>query len=182
TLGMSSQVVPTLWALKAGHRLGASPRAQLGAQILGALLGAVVAVPVYYLIAGISGLGTERMPATAALSIKATAEAVTRGLAAMPPHASTALVIALAAGVALTLLGRTRFGHRVPSATAIGGAMMLPFSMSLAIFVGAVLVTIARRLRPSFDEPHALAAAAGGIAGESVMGVAIAILLALGKI
>jgi uncharacterized oligopeptide transporter (OPT) family protein len=82
----------------------------------------------------------------------------------------------------LTLLARTRAGRLVPSPAAIGCAFMLPFSSSMAIFLGACVVLLARRLQPSFDEPSALAMSAGGIAGESVMGVFIAALLALGKI
>ena len=179
-LGMSSQVAPTLWALRAGHRLGASPKAQVAAQILGALLGAAVVVPVYHLIVGSAGIGTEKMPAVAAVSFKATAEAVSGGLGALPRYAAAALAIALALGTVLTLLARTRFGRWAPSAAAMGCAMMLPFSSSLAIFIGACAVLIARRARPSFTEPNALALAAGGIAGESVTGVVIAALLALG--
>jgi putative OPT family oligopeptide transporter len=184
SLGMSSQVGQTLWAMRAGHQLGASPRAQVGAQILGALLGAAVVVPVYQLIVSGAAIGSEKLPAIAALSYKATAEAVSGGLGALPRHAGLALCIALVAGTALTVVARTRAGRFgiVPSPAAIGCAFMLPFSSSMAIFAGACAVLVARRLRPSFDEPNVLAMAAGGIAGESVMGVIIAALLALGML
>jgi OPT family oligopeptide transporter len=181
-LGMSSQVAGTLWGLRAGYRLGASPKAQVVAQILGALLGAAVVVPVYHLIAGSAVMGSEKMPAIAALSFKATAEAVSGGLSVLPRDAGTALALALAVGSVLTVLARTRFGRWMPSSAAIGCGMMLPFSSSLAIVAGACVVLLARRARPSFDEPSALAMAAGGIAGESVMGVIIAALLALGSL
>jgi uncharacterized oligopeptide transporter (OPT) family protein len=182
SLGMSAEVAQSLWALRAGHRLGASPRAQISAQILGVILGAAVVMPVYQLIVNTSGIGTEKMPAVAALSFKATADAVRGGLGSLPPYAALAGVIGVAVGTALTLLGRTRLGPWAPSAAAVGCAMMLPFSSSVAIFAGACAIRLVRRLRPSFEEPNALALAAGGIAGESVMGVAIAVLMTLGML
>src|SRR5262249_34677549 len=47
--GSASQACQTLWAFRAGHRLGASPRAQVAAQLLGAVVGAAIVVPVYFL-------------------------------------------------------------------------------------------------------------------------------------
>jgi len=181
-LGTSSQVGPTLWAFRAGHHLGASPRAQVGAQLLGVLLGAVVVVPVYYLVVGSYGLATEKIPAVAALSFKATAEAVRGGLGALPPHASSALLVGVGVGTLLTVLGRGKRGGWWPSPTAMGVAMMMPFSTSFAIALGAILVLGVRRGLPAFDEPSTVATAAGGIAGESVIGVIIAALLAAGAL
>jgi len=53
------------------------------AQVLGVVVGAAVSVPVYEVIASSYGLGTEAMPAVAAVSWKATAEAM-QGLSALP--------------------------------------------------------------------------------------------------
>ena len=73
--GMATQAAQTLWALKAGQRLGASPRAQVLAQLVGALLGAAVVVPVFALVCAAYPLGSEHLPAPGALAWKATAEA-----------------------------------------------------------------------------------------------------------
>ena len=110
--GISSQTAQTLWAFKAGHRLNASPRAQISAQLLGALLGGVVVVPVYVLIVEGYGLGTEAMPAAGAQSWKAMAEAV-RGV--VPPHALLAGAIGLLSGTVLALPARTRAVRLLPS-------------------------------------------------------------------
>ena len=48
--GASAQASGTLYAFRTGERVGASTRAQVGAQLLGCLLGAVVVVPVYFLL------------------------------------------------------------------------------------------------------------------------------------
>ena len=179
--GMASQVSQTLWAFRAGHHLGASPRAQIGAQLLGVLVGAAVTVPVYLVIASSYGLGTERMPAAAAMSCKATVEAM-RGLSALPRWGGAAVLIGLAVGATLTLLGRGRRAWLVPSAASIGVGFMLPFSLVVVAIAGAALAVAARKLfgHRGFDQASLLAVAAGGIAGESIVGVATAVLIAAG--
>ena len=171
--GISSQTAQTLWAFKAGQRLNASPRAQIGAQLLGALVGGVVVVPVYVLIVKGYGLGTEAMPAAGAQSWKAMAEAV-RGV--VPPYALLAGAIGLTAGTVIALLGRTRAVRLLPSPAAMGLAMLIPASYSLTAFAGALTANVARRVRPSLDETTVLTVAAGAIAGESLMGVVVAAL------
>ena len=179
-MGMTSQTSQMLWAFRAGRHLGASPRAPyIGAQILGVLVGAAVTVPVYLVIVASYGLGTEKMPAIAAVSWKATIEAM-HGLAALPRWGAQATVIGLGAGVLLTLLGRARLGRALPSAAAIGVGFMLPFPYALTAVAGALLGLAARRLFRGLDQPALLALAAGGMAGESIIGVIIAILMATG--
>jgi uncharacterized oligopeptide transporter (OPT) family protein len=171
--GTSSQAAQTLWSFKAGQRLGASPRAQVGAQLLGALVGGVVVVPVYILIVKGYGIGTEAMPAASALSWRAMAEAVSGSL---PPHGPLAGTIGLGVGTVLALLARTRAERYVPSPAAIGLAMLIPASYSVTALAGALTLLGVRKLRPGVDQSLALTAAAGGIAGESVMGVIVAAL------
>lgn len=181
SMGMTSQTSQTLWAFRAGHHLGASPRAQVCAQLLGVVVGAVVTVPVYIVIATAYGIGNETMPAVSVLSWKATAEAM-QGLAALPRWGGSAGVIAVAAGAGLTLLSRGRIGRVLPSAAAIGVGFMLPFSVSLTAFVGALLARAAERLfrDRGLNEASMLALAAGAMAGESTIGVVIAFLMASG--
>ena len=114
-VGRTSQ---TLWAFKAGHRLKASPNAQIAAQILGAAVGALVVVPVYLVLVKTYGIGTEAMPAPSAMSWKATAEAVHGGLAALPRYGMLAGGIGIGLGIGLTLLARTRVQRFIPSPTA----------------------------------------------------------------
>jgi uncharacterized oligopeptide transporter (OPT) family protein len=180
SMGTSSQAAQTLWAFKAGRRLGGSPRAQLTAQLLGALIGGIVVVPVYLVIVKAYGIGTESLPAPAAISWRATAEAVRGGLSALPPHATIAGALALAVGVLLSLGARRPWGRFLPSPAAMGIAMVMPASLALAVLVGAVLAVVVRRLRPGLDQESLTSLAAGGIAGESVMGVIIAVLMVAG--
>jgi OPT family oligopeptide transporter len=181
SMGVATQTSQTLWAFRAGRQLGASPGAQIRAQLLGVLVGAAVTVPVYLVIVSSYGLGNERMPATSALSCKATVEAM-RGWAALPPWGATAAAIGLSAGAILTLLARGRAGRLLPSAASIGVGFILPFPLVAASVAGAVLAVAARKLfgGRGFDQPSLLAVASGGMAGESIVGVVIAILIATG--
>ena len=181
SMGTTSQTSQTLWAFRAGHHLGASPRAQVVAQLLGVVVGAVVTVPVYLVISKAYGIGNDTMPAVSVLSWKATAEAM-QGLAAVPRWGGAAGVLALVTGAALTLLGRGRIGRVLPSAASIGVGFMLPFSVSLTAFVGALLALAAQRLfrDRGFDQASLLALSAGAMAGESTIGVIIAFLMASG--
>ena len=178
--GEASQTSQTLWALKAGYCLKASPRAQIWAQILGAVVGGLVVVPIYLVIVKSHGIGTEALPAPGAVSWKATAEAVRGGIAGMPRYGPLAGGIGFALGVVLAALERTRFHKVVPSPTAIGVAMLMPAYLSTAAFLGGLIVAVVRRLRPDASALSIMSFAAGGIAGESLMAVIIAALIAAG--
>ena len=175
--GSASQTCQALWAFRAGHRLGASPRAQVAAQFLGAVVGAAVVVPVYFLVVKAYGVGTEALPAAPAQSWRAVAEAAR---ATIPPYGLLAGGLGLAVGFVLALCERTRVGRFLPSPAAMGTAMLIPGSYALAIFTGAILVVIARRLRPDLNDAAILTVAAGGMAGESLTGVLAAALTSAG--
>ena len=178
--GSSSQVSQMLWAFKAGHRLKAAPRAQMFAQIIGALLGAVVVVPVYLVIVRVYTLGSVAMPSPASQSWRATAEAVHGGLAALPRLGPAAGIVGFVLGIALTLLARSRLQRFIPSPTAIGIAMLMPASLTITMFLGAVMAVLARRRWPQLSDTALSSAAAGCIAGESIMGIIVAAVIALG--
>ncbi len=181
TAGVGAQTAQTLWAFRAGNQLKASPRAQVWAEILGAVIGALVAIPVYIVIVKAYGLGTEAMPSPSAMSWRATALAVRDGLSTMPRHAALAGAIGFGIGVLCSALSRGRWARFVPSPAAMGMAALSPFSLSFSVCVGGFISLLFARLRPSKDSGATLmSVAAGGIAGESVMGVIVAFLIATG--
>ena len=180
--GASTQAAQTLWALKAGQKLHAAPRPQLAAQLIGALLGAAVVAPVYVILLKAYGIGTESLPAPSAISVKATAEAMRGGLSTLPTYATLAGGVGLAVGAVLSLLARSRWGRFCPSPAAMGIAMLIPPALSVAGLAGVLLARVAQRLRPELDDDSMTSIAAGGLAGESVMGVVIAALVLLGVV
>ncbi len=177
--GIATQTAQTLWALKAGQRLGARPRAQLLAQVVGAAIGAAVVVPVFALVRAAYPLGSERMPAPAALAWKATAEAAQGDAPFARPLILEVTALAAIAGILLTLLER-RGLRWLPSATAMGAAFVLPAFLSMTILVGALLFAAVARARPVWSDTHGASLAAGGIAGESLLGLALAAWAVLG--
>jgi uncharacterized oligopeptide transporter (OPT) family protein len=176
----ATQTAQTMWAFKAGHRLKADPHVQAMGQLLGLVLGAIVAVPVYGLIVRAYGLGTALMPAPGAISWKATADAVQLGTTAMPEGAGIAMAIAFSLGVVLTLVRNKPAARYLPSPIPLGIAFLLPAPLGGALFVGSMAFAILRAFRPRWAEEHIPSLAAGAIAGESLTGIVIAALLAAG--
>lgn len=178
----ATQTAQTLWAFKAGHKLGANPRHQVLAQLLGAVVGALVVVPTYEIVARVYGIGSEKLPAIAVLSWEATAAAVQGGLGSLPRYAAEAAALAFASGVALTLLARTKLGTFAPSSVALGIGVLMPLSMSACIFAGALCLALLAKRWPEWTGEHIESVAGGAIAGESLFAVVFAALIAFGVI
>lgn len=180
--GAVAQTGVSLWSLKAGHLLGTKPERQLVAQLLGVLVGAAVGVPAYLLLMRTYGVGTQALPVPSAHQFRALAELSTQGFSGLPAHAARAAWTGFAVGAGLTLVARGRFARFVPSAAAMGIGFLVPAFYAVTIATGAVLVAIAGRVKPAETAQHSPALGAGAIAGESLMGLAIAGLVALGII
>jgi uncharacterized oligopeptide transporter (OPT) family protein len=177
--GDAAQTVSTLRAFKAGELLGASPRFQIFAQVAGILAGTLVALPVYLLLVGTYGLATGPLPAPSAQEWKAVAEVVAAGPKAFPPYALSAAMIAFALGASLSLLARRKW-RGVPAPAALGIGFLVPSHYAASICLGSLLMAIAQKVRPQFASEDAPAMAAGAIAGESLMGVLVALFIAAG--
>jgi putative OPT family oligopeptide transporter len=180
--GAAAQTGVSLWSLKSGHLLRASPERQFQAQLLGVLVGALVGVPAYLLLGNAYGIGGEALPVPSAHQFRILAELSAKGFSGLPPHAAEAAWLGFAVGVALTLFARGRLERWVPSAAILGIGFILPAHFAVTIALGAFATALTQRVKPETTERHALALGAGGIAGESLMGLAIAALVALGFI
>src|SRR6185369_5919930 len=102
------------------------------------------------------------------------------GLSSFPPGALAGVGAGLVVGAVLTALGRLPVARYLPSVTAIAIGFITPASLSAAALVGVLAVAVARRLRPGTSEGSINALAAGALAGESLMGVVVAALMAAG--
>jgi len=176
--GTASQAAVSLWSLRAGRELGASPRRQAFALLVGTAAGAALAVPAYLLLARSHGIGSAGLPAPGALPWKAIAEAASGGLAAVPAGAAPASAVAFAAGALLELLGRGRLRGWLPAPGAMGMGFIAPAHYAVAVAAGALAGAVWRALRPTSAAAAVPLVAAGAIAGESVAGVAVAALSA----
>jgi uncharacterized oligopeptide transporter (OPT) family protein len=184
TGGVGLHAADLLTDLKSGFLLGANPRQQLKAQLFGVLAGAVAVVPAFrLLVPDASVLGTDRFPAPAVLVWAGVSKVMVTGLAALHPTARVAIVIGLVVGSALALAERlapARARPFVPSPAGLGIAMMIPGNNAFAMALGATTAAAVRRWRPGLAARAVVPIGSGFIAGESLMGIVLAILVATG--
>jgi len=167
---------------KTGFLTGATPYKQTIAQVIGVLLGAAVAVPMLLLIFATYELGTEAMPAPAAFRFAALAELFAEGFEALPAYALHAMIVGIIVGVVLGALELTKVKRWVPSPIGIGVAMIIPFGYSFAIFLGSALYVLIRLVNREKMDEYQFIVGASGIAGSSLVGMLIALLIWLGVV
>ena len=184
TGGIGLHAADLLTTLKTGWMLGASPRVQFYAQLFGVLAGAAVVVPAFnILIPDPTVLGTDAWPAPSCLVWAGVSKAFAGGLGALDGLARQGIAIGLALGVALAMLERfapKALKQYVPSPSGLGIAMVVPGSNAIAMFIGALGAKIAQSTNPEFARKYVVPVSSGLIAGESLMGVAIAMLIVAG--
>jgi uncharacterized oligopeptide transporter (OPT) family protein len=168
--------------LKCGHLLGGNPRAQYLAQALGILAGTAVVVPAFtLLVPSVDALGTASLPAPAAQSWRLVAAVVSGGIGALSSAARIGMIVGGVAGVVLAVGEAKRWGGRYwPSPLGLGIGMVLGMTETASFFLGAMFAWWYQRSRGDGAEDRVVAVSAGGIAGDSLMGVFIAFLVALG--
>nr|WP_224245790.1 OPT family oligopeptide transporter [Hyalangium gracile] len=180
TVNAASSAADLLSDLKTGHLLGAHPRRQFLAQLLGTAVGALAVVPLFYLLVpDRSALGGERFPAPAAFTTASVAEVLASGLEGLSPAIRAAVAWAALAAAVLTLaehLLPERLRRWAPSPLGVGLACLLPASTSMGLFIGGLAMAVTQRVRPASVEGRVLPLSAGLIAGEGLVGVVIAAL------
>ncbi len=168
--------------LKSGYLLGANPRRQFLAQAMGIGTGSLATVLCYFVLVPdarvLLGDGSRPppFPAPGAQQWKAVAEVFKYGLANLHPMSQEAIKWGLAAGVVLALVeiyAPSRIKKWVPSPMGIGLGLVLPFFYPLAMFLGAAFAAIATAINRTWAERYLVAIAAGGMAGESILGVVV---------
>lgn len=183
TGGVGLHAADLLSDLKTGWLLGANPRKQFIAQLFGVVAGAVAVVPAFrLLVPDAKALGTDAFPAPAVLVWAAVSRAMTRGVSSLAPQILSLVAIAFVLGILLSLgdrLASAKVRQFVPSASGLGIAMVLPASMSATMCLGALIAFLVRRRYTNADA-RLIPAASGAIAGESLMGVSLALLTAFG--
>jgi uncharacterized oligopeptide transporter (OPT) family protein len=185
TAGAACSCSDTIGNLKVGHMVGANPRKQFIAQLFGVLAGSMLAVPTYFiLVPDANALGGDKFPAPSALVWKGVAEVLSKGLKTLPPSAIWAMGVAFVLGTIIVIIDNVypKAKPYTPSPAALGIALTIPASTSFAMFLGAFIVWILEKKVPKWNAMYTIAIASGCIAGESIMGVVLAALLAAGII
>ncbi len=184
TGGIGLHAADLLLDLKSGHLLGANPRQQLIGQLFGVLAGAAVVVPAFNLLVPSADiLGSEQFPAPSVQVWASVSKVFSTGLEGLAPSAQWAALAGVALGIVLSLnerYGRKRAKRFLPSASGFGMAFVMPGYNSVSFFLGALIAEVLRRRKPAFAARTVVTVASGFIAGESLMGILIAMLIAFG--
>ncbi|MGL4790817.1 MAG: OPT/YSL family transporter, partial [Anaerotignaceae bacterium] len=152
---------------RSGAILKTDPKAQWYAEVIGGIIGAVVSVGVLAIILkayGGSAFGGEMFPSAQAAAVAA----MVGGISHMP-----AFLIGLILATILYLLN-------LPVMT-LGLGVYLPFYLSATAFIGGALRFVLDRKAPKVEENGVGTVVASGLlGGEAVVGVGIALYVALG--
>ncbi len=182
TAGSAGEAADMMQDLKTGYLLGATPKRQVVGQIIGVLVGTLVAVPVFFLLTRAHGLGSEHLPAVAAVVWSSFASVLSKGFDALPQYTPLAVGIGVGIGVFLGLLEKTRIRRWLPSPVGFGVGMIFPGFQGLTMMLGGVIRAAVDRFHPRWSEGYAYLVAAGLIAGEGLVGIGIAVLIERGII
>ncbi len=175
--------------LKAGQVLGATPAKQQVMQFVGLFAGAIVIPPILNLLNAAYTIGSEKLSAPQASLMRSVAEGVFGG--SLPWNF---IITGVALGIVIIacdqFLARRNSSFRMP-VLAVAVGMYLPLYLDTAMFMGGVIAWLANRffrknenntnhgVAKSAAENAGLLFASGLITGEALLGVFLAIPIAL---
>ncbi len=167
--------------LKTGKLLGATPRKQFIAQLIGVAAGVLIVVPIYILFDKAYQIPGPKLEAPAAMAWAGVAKIMTQGLSALPKFTGWAIAAGLALGATMPLIRKFKpeWSSYMPSGLAFGIAFIVPAKYSITMFVGALILVGWKKKNKINAERFAFAVACGLIAGEGLIGVVRAILTLL---
>jgi OPT family oligopeptide transporter len=178
TAGAAGSTADLLTDLKSGYLLGANPRQQFLAQLFGIFAGTLVVVPAFYiLVPNASVLGSDQWPAPSAQVWAAVARLLSNGIHSLHPAARNGMYIGAVIGIIIPML-ELAFPKRrkyIPSAMGIGLSMVIPFYNSLSMFIGGLISMLMEKKCRAVAEKYIVPVSSGIIAGESLMGVGLAL-------
>jgi len=171
--------------LKTGHLVGATPWKQQVMQVIGVLTGALVLVPVLSLLQAKYGIGepTNSLPHPLSAPQATLMANLTKSVfgAGLPWP-----LVGLGAGIGVLIILLDRRQERRGSifrfpVLAVALGLYLPLKLSAAIFVGGVIsrMVVRQAERGHHQAQRGILFAAGLITGEALMGILLAIPIAL---
>jgi uncharacterized oligopeptide transporter (OPT) family protein len=178
---------------RTGQMIGSTPRVLTYMQLISVPVGALALALMYPLLRDTYGIVGENAQLLSPTSQRwvGFAKLVTQeltGPGANSPEAVarlswilTSVTVGALIGIGLTLLEQKESWRPfVPSPTGMGIAMLIPINAVTMIFAGAAADRIWATTAPAAHERYSIPAAAGFIAGEALVAIAIPILVTLG--
>jgi OPT family oligopeptide transporter len=165
--------------LKSGYILGANPRKQFFAQLVGVFFGTVAIVPAWYLMIPTKEVLESYNPPNTNLW-RAVAEALSVGIQAVPVSARYGLLIGGVLGIILAVAEHffPKARKFLPSAMGLGLSWIMVFANSLSFLIGALIADIWTRAHKKTADAYIIPIASGAIAGESLICAFLAMLAA----
>ena len=189
TAGITAEAVSNssnlLMDIKPGYMLGAKPRQQAIGHVIGIFAGALVVVPVFYLMfrGNVALFTSDLLPMPSAQVWRAVAELLAKGFSSVHPSARWAMAIGALLGVAFEWANLRMKGRFPLSGVGVGLATVITFPDVLAMSVGAILFWLfERRFRDPERGAHRVLVAnretlcAGIIAGGALIGIVLILL------
>lgn len=198
---VASNAANLLSDIKPGYMLGAKPRQQALGHVLGAFAGAVLSVPIFYLVfirdgrdtlspdralapttTQVSDLNFGEFPMPAATIWRGVADVLADGLHHIPLSAQWAALIGLLVAIVFEL-ARIKSAGRFPlSPIGIGLGFVIPFNTCLTMFLGAFIFWMIEKCYRSPESrvnqvvvQNQEPICAGLIAGGALMGIVVAV-------
>ena len=183
TANAAASSADLLTDLKSGYLLGAHPRRQFLAQLLGVFAGTAASVIGFRLlvpdVSVFSGSGGTQptFAAPGAQTWLAVARLFQEGIGHLHIMARHGMIWGLLAGVALAALETAlpKYRRWIPSPIGIGLGFILPFFNPFSMLLGAACAWLWSRRNAAHADRYVVPIASGIIAGESITSVAIAL-------
>src|SRR5262249_31187668 len=140
----------------------------------------LLCVPVYMIVVDPTKLGSNELPAPSAQVWAGVAQMLAKGVGALPRGAPEAMFVGAVIRVLLPLAQEylpKKVQPFLPSATGLGIAGVIPAFNSVSMFIGAFLAWMLAKTHPKTDETYTIPVSSGLIAGESLMGVAVSLVV-----
>jgi uncharacterized oligopeptide transporter (OPT) family protein len=148
TAEVASNASNLLMDIKPGYMLGAKPRQQAVGHLLGSVAGLALSLPVWYFVlfrGDIGMFGTEKMPVPGAITWRAVAEILMRGLGFLDPTAKAAVVIGAILGIVVEASKQITKNRFPLSAVGLGLAFILNFGDIWVMFLGSFIFWMLER-------------------------------------
>jgi uncharacterized oligopeptide transporter (OPT) family protein len=145
---ISSNAANLLSDIKPGYMLGAKPRQQAIGHVIGIFSGALVCIPLFFLlflppghdgVRSTTTIVSEQFAMPAAMQWKGVAELIARGIGSLPRSAIISMIVAAACAAAIEITNIAARGRGPLSAVAIGLGVVLPPEYTLPMWAGALL-------------------------------------------
>jgi putative OPT family oligopeptide transporter len=179
TAGCANTAVDIMQDLKAGYLLGSTPWKLVLAQFIGVFVGTLIAVPTFNSLVAAYGLGTNALPAPAAVIWSGMAKLLSQGFSALPSYAGYAIAVGTLLGILLALPVSGKWKQFLPSPLGLAIGIVIPVAYTSIIFLGSLVGAILGKFFPTWEDNALVYVASGAIAGEALMGVVIAVLRVL---